>query len=360
MNAIRSDIRLTYRQDMPDAGPWADPRLRAAWAASDWAAVLREYRRAARISQLELGALIGMPQSHISLIERGRRRIEQAAVIHRLTEGLRVPPELLGLTTADTSWSPDPELTERIARAHTAGRTDLRAADWIARVLSEHRRAEDDGSGADLWPVVRSQLDAVTRLIPGAAGPAADRLLLLAAEHAHWLSWVAHGQGRHGAAMSWLDLAHGWSLDAGSADMASWITRVRAYYTLGGGDPVRALRTAETAVSGSGRLSPAAESIAQHTAAMAAAAAGDRDLARRLAQEAYDLALRVPDEGERPGWLYWLSPTRATLLLGEAAHAARDWSMAADALERGLASLEGYPRDAAFYSMRLADARQRS
>jgi transcriptional regulator with XRE-family HTH domain len=322
--------------------------------------VLREYRKAAQISQMELGALIGMPQGHISLIERGKRRVEQAAVIRRITEGLCVPPELCGLSAMDANWSPNPELTDRIARAHATGRTDLRSADWISRVLAEHRRAEDDGSGAVLWPVVQSQLDAVTKLIPDASGPAADQLLLLAAEHAHWLSWVAHGQGRIGPAMAWLDVAHGWALDAGSADMGSWLTRVRAYYTLGAGDPVRALRTAETAVSGSGRLSPGAESIAQHTAAMAAAAAGDRDQARRLAHESYELALRVPDEGERPGWLYWLSPTRATLLLGEAAHAARDWSTAADALERGLSELHGFPRDAAFYQMRLADARQRS
>lgn len=345
---------------MSDSGPWADPRLRAAWARSDWAAVLREYRRAFGLSQMDLGALIGMPQSHVSLIERGLRRVEQAAVIRRITEGLRVPPELLGLTIADKTWSPDPELTERIARAHTRGRTDIRSAEWIARVLTEHRRAEDDGSGADLWPVVRSQLDAVTQLLPGAVGPAADRLLLLAAEHAHWLSWVAHGEGHAGAALAWLGVAHGWALDAGSSDMASWITRVRAYYTLGASDPIRALRTAEAAVSGSGRLSPAAESIAQHTAAMAAAAAGDRDAARRLAHEAYGLALRVPDEDDRPGWLYWLSPTRATLLLGEAAHAARDWSTAADALDRGLGGLEGFPRDAEFYRLRLEDARRRS
>lgn len=345
---------------MPDATPWADIRLRAAWAREDWGAVLREYRRAAGISQLQLGALIGMPQSHISLIERGRRRVEQAAVIRRITEGLAVPSELLGISTADTRWSPDPELTERIACAHATGRTDTRSAEWIARVLAEHRRAEDDGSGPDLWPVVRSQLDAVTRLIPGASGTGADRLMLLAAEHAHWLSWVASGQGRRGPAMAWLDVAHGWALDAGNADMASWLTRVRAYYTLGAGDPVRALRTAETAVQGSGALSPGAESIASHTAAMAAAAVGDRDLARRLADDSYELALRVPDEGERPGWLYWLSPTRATLLLGEAAHAARDWSTAADALERGLEGLDGFPRDQAFYRMRLEDSRRRS
>jgi transcriptional regulator with XRE-family HTH domain len=345
---------------MGETPPWADLRLRASWARNDIGAVFRDYRRAAKVSQTELGALVGMSQNDVSLIERDRRTVRDAEVIRRITEGLRVPPELLGVsTTRMADWSPDPELTERIARAHTAGRTDTRSADWIARVLTEHRRAEDDGSGIDLWGVVRSQLDAVTKLIPGASGQTADQLILLSAEHAHWLSWVAHGQGYRGPALAWLDVAHGWALDAGSADMASWLTRVRSYYQLGGGDPVRALRTAEAAMGTAGGLSPSAASIASHTAAMASAAVGDRDRARRLADEAYEAALRTPDEGDRPGWLYWLSPTRAKLLLGEAAHAARDWRTAADALGEGLQDLHGFPRDQAFYRVRWEDARRR-
>jgi transcriptional regulator with XRE-family HTH domain len=343
---------------MTETSPWVDPRLRAAWARVDWAAILREYRRSAGISQTVLAGLVGLSQADVSLIERGRRAVHSAAVMDRITEGLDVPPELRGLETMTSAWAPDPELTERIARAHAAGRTDIRSADWIARVLTEHRRAEDDGAGADLWPVVRSQLDTVTKLIPGAARATADRLILLSAEHAHWLSWVAHGKGQHGAALAWLGIAHGWALDAGSTDMASWITRVRAYYQLGANDPVRALRTAETAIGPD--LSPSAASIASHTAAMAAAALGERDRAHRLADEAYETALRAPDEGDRPGWLYWLSPTRAKLLLGEAAYAARDWRRAADALGDGLTELEGYPRDSAFYRLRLEDARRRS
>ncbi len=340
--------------------PWADLRLRASWARRDWAAVFRAYRTTAGISQIKLAALVGLSQSDVSLIERGKREVREVAVMDRIAEGLQVPPELLALPAAssETQWSPDPELTERVARSHVTGRTDTRSADWLALTLAEHRRAEDDDAGRDLWAVVRAQLDAVTRLVPGAAGPTADRLMVLAAEHAHWLSWVAAGQGHRGPALAWLDVAHGWALDAGSADMASWLTRVRAYYTLGAGDPVRALRTAESAIR-PGQLSPSAASIAAHTAAMAAAAVGERDKARRLAEQAYADALRAPEAEERPGWLYWLSPTRAKLLLGEAAHASRDWSTAESALREGLAELEGFPRDHEFYRSRMEDARRR-
>ncbi len=142
--------------------------------------------------------------------------------------------------------------------------------------------------------------------------------------------------------------------------MASWVTRVRSYYTLNHGDPIRALRTAEASRQAPGHLSPAAQSIASHAAAMAAAAVGERDRSRQLAEEAYELALQSPAPEERPGWLYWLDPVRAKLLLGEAAHAARDWSVAVDALSSGLSALEGFPRDRAFYESRLDDARSRA
>nr|WP_255707493.1 hypothetical protein [Microtetraspora sp. AC03309] len=272
-----------------------------------------------------------------------------------------MPEELGGVARNNeelAEWAPSPELRERIAHAHTTGHTDIRTADWIGRVLAEHRRAEDNVGGRDLWPVVRSQLDTVTRLIPGTSGPTADRLLVLAGEHAHWLSWVAAEHGRYGPALAWLDLAHGWAADAGHDDLSSWVMRVRSYYSLTHGDPARALRTAETARRPSS-LSPAALSVATHTAAMAAAAVGERDQARRLADEAFELALRAPEAEERPDWLYWLDPVRARLHHADAAYAMRDWRTAADGFREALPSLAEYPRDHAYYEARLEDARQR-
>jgi transcriptional regulator with XRE-family HTH domain len=346
---------------MSSRGLWADVRLRTAWVRQDWAAILREYRRAAGLSQRELEPYVGMPQPHISAIESGRRQVTSAEVMARITEGLQVPPELFAATTRSDleEWGPPTELRERIAHGHATGRTDLRTADWIGEVLAQHRRAEDEVGGRDLWPVVRSQLDAVTRLIPGTAGPAADRLMLLAAEHAHWLSWVAAQNGRPGAALAWIDLAHGWAVDGGDADMASWAHRIRAYYSLSHGDPVRALRTAEAGRFAVG-LSPAAASAATHQAAIAAAALSERDRARRLADEAYQLALQVPDEADRPGWLYWLDPARAQLQAADAAYACQDWEAAAEGIRTALPDMGGYPRDRAYYQARMEQAQRRA
>lgn len=304
-----------------------------------------------------------MPQPHISAIESGRRRVTSADLITRITEGLQVPEELTGIHARRDldGWEPPAELRARIAHAHTTGRTDLRTADWIGAVLAQHRRAEDEVGGRALWPIVRSQLDSVTQLIPHAAGTAADRLMLLAAEHAHWLSWVAWHESKRGPALAWIDLAHGWAVDGGHADMASWAQRVRAYYSLSHGDPVRALRTAEAARYGGPRpLSPAAESVAVHQAAMAAAQLGERDRAQRLAEEACELALRAAGEEERPGWLYWLDATRARLQEADALYACHRWAEAAAVFREVLPALAGYPRDHAYYQARLEDAERRA
>jgi transcriptional regulator with XRE-family HTH domain len=343
---------------MSSRGLWADVALRAAWARADWAAVLYEYRRVAGLTQRQLEPLIGLSQPHISAIESGRRKVTISEVKARITEGLQVPPELRDAERF-TGWEPPAELRDRLAHGHRTGRTDLRTADWIGRVLAEHRRAEDEIGGRDLWWVVRSQLDSVTRLLPDTSGQAADRLMLLAAEHAHWLSWVAWQESRRGPALAWIDLAHGWAVDGGHADMASWVLRIRAFYALEHGDPARALRTADAARYTPGGLSPAAASVAAYQAAMAAAALSERDRAKRLADESRDLASRAADLEDRPGWLYWLTPARARLQVAEVAYACRDWSGAAAGFIEALPELANFPRDHAYYRARLEDAERR-
>ncbi|GAA2790177.1 helix-turn-helix domain-containing protein [Streptomyces showdoensis] len=339
---------------------WDDARLRAAAAQRDWAAVLRRYRHLTGLSQSKVGELIAMTQGYVSNIEREQHTITSAEVIQRIVTGLGMPPELGGVgLSGPTLWGPDPELRERVAHAQARGRVDLGTAERLSRVLAEHRRAEDEMDGPVLWAVVRSQLDAVTRLIPESSGPTADTLHVLAAEHAHWLSWVAWQEEQRGPALAWIDAAHGWAVDGGHHDMAAWAVRVRGWYTLRAGDPLRALRTAEAARTMPG-LSPAAEAIAAHTASMAAAAVGERDRAMRLRDRALALALSVPDEGDRPAWLYYLTPDRARLHAADTAAACHRWADAAAELRLVLPRLEGYPRDYAHYAARLAEAERRS
>ncbi|WP_263167434.1 helix-turn-helix domain-containing protein [Streptomyces sp. SCSIO ZS0520] len=345
---------------MAKQGLWADGRLRAAYAAQDWPLVFRRYRALSGLSQNRLGRLVGLTQAYVSRIESGRPP-QAADVIARIVEGLEVPEELGGSQSAAKrdDWAPAAELRERMAHASRTGRADMGTADWISTVLAQYRRAEDDVRGPALWPVVRAQLDTVTELLPKATANQADRLLLLAAEHAHWLSWVAWQEGRRGPALAWLDLAAGCATDGGHVDMASWVGRVRAYYTLEHGDPLRSLRTADAARFSSAPLSPAAAAAAAYQTGLAAAAVSERDRARRLADEAREFAEQVPDEADRPDWLYWLTPARADLQVADIAFACRDWAAAAEGFRQALPGLVGYPRDHAYYQARMEDARRR-
>jgi hypothetical protein len=92
---------------------------------------------------------------------------------------------------------------------------------------------------------------------------------------------------------------------------------------------------------------------------MAAAAVGERDRAMHLSERALELALRVPAEQERPGWLYFLTPVRARLQAADAAAACSRWTDAADGFRAALPELEGYPRDRAHYQARLDDVERR-
>jgi hypothetical protein len=100
--------------------------------------------------------------------------------------------------------------------------------------------------------------------------------------------------------------------------------------------------------------------VAVHQEAMAAARLGERDRAVRLADEAHGLALRAPDEEERPGWLYWLNAARARLQVADAAYACQRWRDAADGFREALPALAGYPRDHAYYRARMEDAERRA
>lgn len=322
---------------------------------------LRSARESAGVSLTRMARLAHFSKGHLSNVESGRRAATPDVVLayqEVLGDSMQRRQFLVGGAAAIVGWYPGPELSERLVHASASGRADFNLADRIAAALAQQRRAEDVNGGKDLWPVVRSQLDTITELLQSSSDATADRLLILAAEHAHWLSWVAARDDRRGPALRWLDVANGWATDAGSADMLSWLARVRSMYTLMAGDPARALRTAEVASSLPG-ISAGAASIATHAAALAAAAIGKRDQAERLGDKAHELAQRVPDAGDRPPWLYWLDPVRARLQRADVAYAAGDWSTAADIFEGCLGRLTGMPRDHAYYAARLADARQR-
>src|SRR5215469_10712486 len=73
-----------------------------ALARRDLGAVVRVFRKWTGASQTDVGALVGMPQPHISELERGGRRITSLDLFERFADGLGIPRNLLGLADGDS------------------------------------------------------------------------------------------------------------------------------------------------------------------------------------------------------------------------------------------------------------------
>jgi transcriptional regulator with XRE-family HTH domain len=303
---------------------------------------LRAARLAAGLSLDAMATRTRFSKPHLGNVEQGRRTPTPAIVA--------------AYERVLVQWAPDPDLYERGTHAAATGKVDVPLIRRTAGSLYNLRRDEDKNGGAKQWHTVRDQLNVVTFEVPQVAEP--DSLLMLAAEHAHWLSWVCYHNGQHPAARAWLDMATGWAQDAGSVEMLAFIARVRSFYLLRTDQPQRALKAAETASYA--RLTPATRSIVAHAESLAAASLGDRDRALSLADQAYADALEAPDEDARPPWLYWLDPARAVLNRADVAYRVGDFSTAAKLFAEGIEQLADFPRDQAVYLTRLREAQARS
>ncbi len=60
--------------------------------------VLREYRATHHLTQAGLGGLLGVDQTYVSMIERGRRQVRDVAFLARAAHVLGIPPADLGLS----------------------------------------------------------------------------------------------------------------------------------------------------------------------------------------------------------------------------------------------------------------------
>ncbi|WP_424641388.1 helix-turn-helix domain-containing protein [Embleya sp. AB8] len=347
---------------------WPHPRLRVAVAAEDWAAVFREWRRLTGRSQTRLGALVGLAQSDVSDIERGRRRVTSQEVRQRIVAGLGVPPELLGAEPSGgwpvaafvlPSLAPDADLLDRITRVvREPGRVDAASVDWLDRLLAEHRRVEDTIGSGPLFDVMRRQLSTVVDLHAGAVGELATRTVRLAAEHAQFLAWLCQDRNEQPSALAWYDRAHDWALAAEDANMAATTLSMKAHAAWSAGDARRCVALAEAARWHDVRTSLGVQGMASQMVARGHAIAGDSDATRRLLDEAQLLITRAAERPEdEPPWLYFYDEAWFTLQRGMAELHLRHWTEATHLLRTGLAGVpETYRRDRAWYQACLAHA----
>lgn len=118
---------------------WATPQAAFVLATGDLGAILRFHRQVHGLSQTALGNLLGYDKTYISMVENGRRAIDDLPSRRRIATALRLPPHVLGVT--------DPSDADHVAMLQF-GDSTVRLAE-IARQSGHATEAV-----AELWPLV--------------------------------------------------------------------------------------------------------------------------------------------------------------------------------------------------------------
>lgn len=360
-----------YIRDMdrePTLDLWSHPQLLAALTGQDWGTVFRTYRKLTGLSQTKLGIRVGLAQSDVSDIERGRRLVTSNEVQARIIAGLGAPERqvaagrhgvapVAGLALPGPG--PDEDLLTRVASVvESHSRVDTATLDWLDGLLAEHRRAEDVIGSRPLVDVMRQQLRTVVDMYSSARGSLADRVVRLASEHAQFLAWMAQDQDQTAAALAWYDRSHEWALEAGDANMAATTLNMKAHQAWSKGRATRCVRLAEASRWSSPGTSLGVQGMATQMAARGHALNGAADEAHQLLDEAQEVMGRAAERPEdEPPWMYFYSPNWFTLQRGMATLHLRDWQAAVDQFSAGLSAMpDAYRRDKTWFRACLAHA----
>jgi transcriptional regulator with XRE-family HTH domain len=123
----------------PSVWDWMDHGSRQALRSGDLGAILRAYRRINALSQEKLAAILGYDKTYISMIETGRRVVQDVATRRHIARTLTIPPHLLGVTDqADTEFVAMIAFAESTIRLAELARSAGRAAEAVN----------------ELWPLV--------------------------------------------------------------------------------------------------------------------------------------------------------------------------------------------------------------
>jgi hypothetical protein len=138
---------VTSRRHQPPAAPpgfWDRPEIVEALAARDMGAVVRNYRKWTGASQTDISMLVGIPQPHVSELERGFRHVTALDLFERFADGLGIPRQLLGLAERSEDGPLADGRDEHVASSQR---------EWLRtrRMLNQHR-PELTQLAAQLYP----------------------------------------------------------------------------------------------------------------------------------------------------------------------------------------------------------------
>jgi transcriptional regulator with XRE-family HTH domain len=341
------------RQPPPDF--WHRPDVVAALEQRDMGAFLRRYRGLTGASQADVGLLVGLAQSHVSVLERGRRRVTSLELFERFADGLGIPRSLIGLdepVAGSTSGSgpeggdlhgtrepPDAVDVGRRAVLRTIGMAamgagfaadellmllqttgrriaDPRAVEAFGEVLHRAASLGPPVKPAHIQPTVHAVLE---RLVQAQQHPMSldvrRRIAQLVSDAACFVGWLHYDRGQIAGARAYFCLAADAARDAGDATRSALVLASQGVsYSPsidgGPGDVRRALELLAAADrSLAGQAPHRAAAWINANAAARAARLGDRRLFAAHRDQARDLEGHEAEP--MSGLWHWFPPRSA-------------------------------------------------
>jgi transcriptional regulator with XRE-family HTH domain len=330
-----------HRLRQPPPEFWHRPEVAAALVDRDMGALLRQYRGFTGASQTVVGLLVGLAQSHVSALERGRRRITSLELFERFADGLGIPRSLLGLNTLaeasdDARAQPRPSDVGRRAVLRTIGMAasaaglvpdelvalleskgprlvDPRAVDAFGEVLHRAASLGPPVQPAHIQPTVQVVLE---RLVEAQQHPTTLALRRTVSQFisdaACFVGWLHYDRGHLAAARAHFALAADGARDAGDDTRAALVLASQgvSYSPAVDGGPGDVQRSLELLVGADRALAlePAhrAHAWVNVNAAARAASLGDRGLFATHRERARELQGREAEP--MYGLWHWFPP----------------------------------------------------
>lgn len=297
----------------------------------------RRVRAALRERKLSIRAasrIMNYDHAFLSRVLSGKQlpSAELAAALDRL---LNAEGTLIDLAAKMTQDDRD-RINHAIAHPTKIDSTAVKA---LAGVLAAQRRLDDAIGPTAMIPATEAQADTVTRLLREARGPHRDALAEVVAEYVQFAGWL-HASARNDArAVALLNEATELAHEANSGTLAAQALNFKGYLARQQGKPTAVARWFSAAYHTPG-AHPAQRMGDAAQAAQGYALLGETDEARRLLDEALNLADAAADQP--PDTAYWLTSTFQRLNLGLANLGLGEHRDAAALLREGL---EGLPAD---------------
>lgn len=232
----------------------------------------------------------------------------------------------VSLTALAHQWLLDPA---RVAASVRGKRVDTALIADIERVVDARRGMDDAIGGGGLIRALREDLRLVTELLHNSSytEQMGVRLHVAAAELARLAGYQSVKAGQDAAAQRYYAAALRSAHTADDRAVGANVLAFMAFHSISSGDPRDAVVMIDSALQGSGQLTPKVTAYLHCRHARAAACCGDQAAWDRSRGMSFDLlAQSRPDQ--EPAWLYWLDEA---FLHGDAGAGALELGRAKDA-----------------------------